>query len=823
MKALFITLSLFIGSVPVLATDHTIAQAEADAANVQTLVLHGSSTESNRLLQLAPKLTALETVVFDGITNDQTASSLVSSVAACNNARTIRFRNCVLEKLPANLRMLTQVSSFESENSEIADGDQFYNAIADMPNVRNVAVTSSAFRSLPKSFSRLRTMDNINLVNTDIQLASGFDRNTKTPDELRATQSVQFGFDNDALNLNYTCYNAEAGKSHVQMFRDVLQGAYRESNVLYTPASTRAFVKNHPLVKPPVKGVDIAPDVYSVNPMTGSVVEYGSGTTILIPSMAFEDVNGNLVQGPVDITYREFRDQVDVVLSGIPMDYDSAGTSGKFESAGMFEMQASQNGTEVFLRDEKEIELKFAVTDTASDFNFYRLDEVNGWTYLENTGTVEEDAPTEFVPSTTRAPQQNVVSKSDDQEESVNRDRVTIAVRLYCNAARQIVVRDWLHDTTDFDVRYNDTCYYGITRSAMAGTSLNAEEKSERSSRLFLRKRIGGDDFTVLSLRTISGRFGLNSELSAYSSYHWMINEKMTRRQVDERFGKEAGINDCRVIQDGDEYYLELKYYWGYEQIKVQPVRVNSQDQLVTVQEKQQQNLFNSYTRKLNSRRARLNRYNQEQIGRHNRGVERAHRDSVRAWNGLNRVMSADEKQMDFTAWNIYAGKGEAFFQPNMLPMVFNKTRAVYQRIRIPSFGLYNCDRVIKLSEPVAFVTKVISVAGAVIVPVVIHVVDKLRNRVMSYAGGTMGDGVRATYEKGGVNYLLFTDEAGKLYKVSPEEFQNGIYGGEKHTEFMGEEVESDGATAQSVRKAATQEVGLMGFGSGFQNPTGQK
>lgn len=818
MKALLLSLALVTGLIPALATEQTIAQAEADAANVGTLVLNGSPGEPARLVKLAPKLLALETVILEGITSDEAATELVSAVAACNKVRTINFRNCTLTTLPSNLRMLTQVTAFLSENTSVTDGDQFYNAIADMPNVKNVSVSGSDFRALPQSFSRLRVMDNINLVNTDLHLASGYDRNNKTADELRVTQSVQFGFGEDALNFSYTCYNGEAAKSHAQMFRDVLQGAGRASNEFYSPSAAAPFSKPHPLVKPPVAGVDIYPDVYTLNSLTGSVLEYGSGTRIIVPAMAFQDACGNPISGNVDITYREFRDAVDVVLSGIPMQYDSGGVVGDFESAGMFEMLASQNGEEVFLRDDKEISLKFAVTDTASDYNFYRLDEQNGWTYLENTGATEQDEPGGFNSSTTRAPEENAAADRDDRQTSIETyqaSTTTSTAALYRNAIGQIFVRDWIRDTTDFDLRYSDTCYYGMNRAIDAASVLSPDEKCRRSSRLFLRKRAERNDSTVLSLRNVRGSYVWNTELNAYAGFHWMTDEKLSQKEVDERFGEESGINDCRVIQDGDEYYLDLKYYWGHTQIKVEPVRVNAEDQVVTVREKQKQSLFNSYTRRLNRRRTYLNNYNQEQVDRQKRGLERAHQDSVRAWTGLKKVMTAEEKAMDFTIWNRYVQNEEIYtytrsFTQN-LPGVFNKTRAMYQYIKIPTFGLYNCDRIVKVLNPVTFVTKAISVAGAVVIPAVIHVINKWGGRVMTYTGGAIG-GVRATYEENTSNYLLITDAGGNLYKVSYEQFALGVNGGSKHVEFEADQLSMNGATAESVRNAVTIDRGITGL-----------
>lgn len=818
-KALFFTLALFAGFVPVLAKDHNIAQAESDAANVTTLVLTGSMNETARVLKLAPKLTALESVVFDGVSNDKTAVDLVSSVAACNKARTISFRNCELTVLPANLKMLTQITTFTSENTVTGDGEQFYNTIAEMSNVRNVTVSGSDFRALPKSFSRLRTMDNINLVNNDLQLASGYEMNTKTPDQLRATETVQFGFGDDALNLNYTCYNAEAAKAHVQMFRDVLQGAFRQSNTFYTPTQGRAFMKKHPLVKPPVKGIDVAPDVYTVNAMTGSQVEYGSGTRISIPAMAFEDANGTPVQGQIDITYREFRDPIDIVLSGIPMKYDSAGTGGDFKSAGMFEMNASQNGAEVYLREGKKVDMKFAVTDTAASYDFYRLDEQKGWVYLSDPGKAETDAAsTEQALANTRNPDQqagaavvkvSAIAPNDTAailaatENAEVLEGATFAVQMYWSAIRNVRVRNWIKDTTAFDRRYEDTCYFGTDRQNffVNGNAKTWAQKRKASSRLYFRKRASGADYTVVSIEQVSTLYGLNPELAAFAGYFWKIDGKMNTKQVSERFGRKSGINDMRVIQEGTEFILELKYHWGYDRIKAELVNLDQKKKPVSVSEDRQNRLNRNYNTRLDNRRRSMERSNDQQTRRQLNKVQRAHNDSVRVWKGLNKQMNEEEKVMDFPAWKEYVKKQRIAMFKNVLNQDMSGSSAAYQALSIQGMGIFNCDQITRMQKPKEFVAKTIAAVGAVIVPVTLFVIDKVRNIVFQYSG--MGDGgVGGHYDENSKNQLLATDKDGNLYQVTEEQFDAGKLTGKKGMELEGVRISNGQTTPESVRQA---------------------
>jgi len=125
---------------------------------------------------------------------------------------------------------------------------------------------------------------------------------------------------------------------------------------------------------------DIENKEYLVNNQKGDILNFNN-SIIIIPANAFEDSNGNLIEGEVKLTYREFHNPVDFFVSGIPMTYDSAGYEYHFESAGMFEMNGFQNGKPVKLA--KPIEVKLASFQEGNYFNKYYFDkEKNKWNYI---------------------------------------------------------------------------------------------------------------------------------------------------------------------------------------------------------------------------------------------------------------------------------------------------------------------------------------------------------------------------------------------------------------------------------------------------------
>ncbi len=139
-------------------------------------------------------------------------------------------------------------------------------------------------------------------------------------------------------------------------------------------------------IAPPVAQADIARDSFVVDADSVTDLTYSSGSRLHVPAGAFRTADGQDVSGKVTLRYREFHDQKDIFLSGIPMVYDSAGQQYVFESAGMMEITAWQNGKELAANPEKPIEVQM-VSNTAEDrYNTYFLDTTEKrWVNLNKT------------------------------------------------------------------------------------------------------------------------------------------------------------------------------------------------------------------------------------------------------------------------------------------------------------------------------------------------------------------------------------------------------------------------------------------------------
>ena len=129
-----------------------------------------------------------------------------------------------------------------------------------------------------------------------------------------------------------------------------------------------------PFISPAFENTDIASNSYKINSDSLQEIVYKTGSKITIPANAFVDKNGKPVNGIVEIKYREMHNVKDIFLSGIPMEYDSAGTKYNLESAGMLDIKGFKNGEEIFIAPNKSIAIDMISQKEGSKYNVYELD-----------------------------------------------------------------------------------------------------------------------------------------------------------------------------------------------------------------------------------------------------------------------------------------------------------------------------------------------------------------------------------------------------------------------------------------------------------------
>jgi len=147
---------------------------------------------------------------------------------------------------------------------------------------------------------------------------------------------------------------------------------------------------NKAFIAPPIPKLNVPYTSYKVKAEQGGTLKHKSNSKIIIPKKAFVNKQGQDIIGDVDITYREFHNQADIIASGIPMTYDSAGIQSHFESAGMIDIRGYQNGEPVYINPKKQITVEFQSEHTADRYNMYVLDTIaKNWVYQNRDNSLK--------------------------------------------------------------------------------------------------------------------------------------------------------------------------------------------------------------------------------------------------------------------------------------------------------------------------------------------------------------------------------------------------------------------------------------------------
>lgn len=763
-----------------------IREALKDPADVTVLRLSGEMNEAALLTKNGARFTALTHVVISGISDSLIAEQDLAAVAACPSVTKLTLENCGVHFLSGAVRMLVSVNEVEIVKCAALDAGQAFSMLAEMPRLKSLGYETNNLDRLPKSFSGLRFLERIAFRNNDLSLADGYALNTSRPEALFTVASTQLGFGASSLTVSYGCYDRATAQVHATVMRDMLQGMVGTSGEMPAPQKATAFDRKHPLVQQPIPGLDVRKNVYTTSAKTGGLIEYPSGTKIFIPANAFVDANGNKITGNVTIDYREFRDPVDIIISGIPMKYDSAGQSGDFESAGMFELNASVNGQEVFLAPGKKVDMEFAVVDTASTYNFYVLDEKDGWKYLEQTGSVEEKA---VQPDSIRT-NLRVASAAAD----VFVDRLSRAWRY----------APGLGDTTSFDRRYADTNYVYTVKNFSFGKRKSKKEKFRDATRWKMRRVSSEKGTTCFKLTTHifdNVRYSNNPEMMYYRNVTWMFNEAVDKKTLREMRTTRSGISDMRLTYEGGTTYtLEFKLPSGYRSYSVTPVKMYGRKP-VALDEKTCMQRNKGYERTLSRRERSLGNSIRHRVVRHQRWINRITKDSVNIWKALQPKMTDAEKKMSFREWATYAPRSTTMFiRMAQAAPANNQHGAVYQALSLMNFGVYNCDQIRRIDNPQDVFALAYTPDGKRLDASQMFVVNTRRNQAFSYSNWT-GKPINIVFGSNDRNKLLVISKDGSLAFADVPAFNAQQQMPDGNTRFITTPISDKPVSAEQLRE----------------------
>lgn len=153
------------------------------------------------------------------------------------------------------------------------------------------------------------------------------------------------------------------------------------------PDSIRSTVKTfspESLLNLPFENLVVETDWVEVDGANGGAYFFKSGTSIIVPAQAFVNSEGQIIDGKVKITLKEYESLGEIIASGISMKYDSGGVEHDFKSAGMFMLEGFINNAPVAVAEGKSLTVNsMSYAEDTPCYNFYSMDESGEWNYQQ--------------------------------------------------------------------------------------------------------------------------------------------------------------------------------------------------------------------------------------------------------------------------------------------------------------------------------------------------------------------------------------------------------------------------------------------------------
>ncbi len=573
------------------------------------------------------------------------------------------------------------------------------------------------------------------------------------------------------------------------------------------------FQRKYVSVKPPIKDVEVQKIYAKVSTEKPAVISYPrSGTKISVPANAFVDAKGNEIKGNVSIDYREFRDAADFIASGIPMSFSSNDNMNFFKSAGMFEINASQNGQEVFLKPTAKVSVNFASTDNTSDYTFYEFkDSQNKWVPI---GQANLSRPM-------------VQSRASWDWEYYDYDgypRLSDAAEYYLRKPMTINA----DDTCSFDCRFDNNKYYYNNREKTERPYWKSDIQYDKEFPAIYAGDAGyirADNLiginNVVEQKNKEIKFSLKSysylhpELSVFHGDDWILIDPISMEEFTQTFAGEKKFSDMRIEQKNiDDFIFYLKGDNGIVSLHAKPMK----HWLGIVKQKLNgDTLMRDYSLLLSLRENRFKRKLKWQI------VNKYGYD-VRipgAWEKYHHsqtflLMTTKEKQISDQQWPAYvqeqvkkvnewaAHREERKAEKLRILNASEATQSNFIRtLSLSGMGIFNCDQVQRVQNPVILRASYKNTNELLLAPTVTYIIDKSMNGVLAYQNFLSSEynTQRIVFGKNSKNTMIVFDAEGRLAIYYTEQFKQNNFSNNSSFTFEVNEIDSKMTSVADLRQ----------------------
>jgi hypothetical protein len=233
---------------------------------IDSLQLNCSSTDVVTFKKKLHRLNSLRFIVLQGDANETDWKELFEEIKSKPLIKTLVFDKNTFSNLPDGYTNLSNIEQLSIYNNEEIDYFQTVKQLAELPNLKELDLGIYSIADLPDSLFYLKNISQLNLVTID-----------ETP-----------------LSLKYVSLSGTIDSAEYDELVKRITSLQQEPYV--SVAATKPYSPLYKNVKPPIEGLDVATNFYTINANIETSLTYTSGTKIAIPANAFVDKNGNPVK-----------------------------------------------------------------------------------------------------------------------------------------------------------------------------------------------------------------------------------------------------------------------------------------------------------------------------------------------------------------------------------------------------------------------------------------------------------------------------------------------------------------------------------------------
>jgi len=714
--------------------------AITDLKNLTTISLvNCPDLKYKKFFHYLGSLPALRVLKLD----ENESADIPSTISELDNLKMLWVTNYEFVDGAKLMENISQLQNLEQLTLSSVNTLELNNTVPLPKNLRKLDLSDNWLEDLPDNMNNLQKLNSLNISEND------FDNIEKLIKKI------------DSLPIKYFSINCFTRKDSVLLAKkfpqtDLQISVYRDPEKInagkknirpqLVPVSIGKFYGNK--VVPPIGNPETVRKKYTIKPIQSSTLSYTSGTTISIPENAFVDLKGNTVTEDVNLYYREYNDIVDILANGVPMAYDSAGQQYFFRTSGMFEIYAFKDNEMLSMAPGKNITFDFAALDTTSGYNLYRLDEKTGnWDFT--------------------TPLQNNFIKKER--------KLSNAYRMYNE------LNNFNFDTTRFAERYNDSLYAHTKKipwEYFKGRKRLLEPyfKIKRIYKYSSDKEIKKATNFILYFK----KYQMFTELNAFKGYVWVYSGPLSKKDFVKKFISHKKWTDTRIDYDeaGNIFTIELKS--PHEVVSMEAFPIKSK---YTTERK---NYIRTYTR-LDTRYTKsLNKYGMRFDKNINRKMARHQR---KIWNRISAAMSEEEKTMSRDEWLDYA-KARFENEKRDLEKIQSSFTTVTQSFQIDGFGIWNCDQILRLRNPVQITAQFKNQFDQNINVKKVSVIDARIKAILTYIPDE--DKTKMSLDPTSETAIFLIGENGSIALIDKESVKNVLLNPKNHADYTFKAYETD-------------------------------